>query len=205
PVLDNDSPGTSPIDSGSVSVIQAPLNGSVTLHPDGTMEYIPDTDFGGVDSFYYQICDTVGLCDTALVLITALPVPDTIPVTTPMDTPVEVCVDTTMLSGPMVSISSCEDSANGGVTYDAATGCIAYTPNTGFTGLDTTCVVICDANGICDTTIVTITVLPPPFECEVALAYLVQSNPSDLYEVNLATGESTLVAENLVGTGANPV
>src|SRR5690606_40814208 len=97
-----------------------------------------------------------------IVTITVVPLPEMIPVTTSMDTPVEVCVDTTMLSGPMVSMSSCADPVNGSVTYDAATGCIEYTPDMEFVGLDTTCVVICDANGICDTTIVTITVIPPP-------------------------------------------
>src|SRR5690606_11614098 len=133
------------------------INGFTSLNPDGILVYLPDPDFGGVDSFYYQICDTIGLCDTALVYILVLPTPDTISVSIPMDTIVQVCIDTSMLSGPLSSINSCEDPENGSVTYDAATGCIEYTPNSGFTGVVTTCVVICDDNGICDMSSVNIT------------------------------------------------
>src|SRR5690606_33782976 len=128
PALDNDLPGTSPIDTGSISIIEPPINGSTSLNPDGILVYLPDPDFGGVDSFYYQICDTIGLCDTALVYILVLPTPDTISVSIPMDTIVQVCIDTSMLSDPLSSINSCEDPENGSVTYDAATGCIEYTP-----------------------------------------------------------------------------
>ena len=44
-------------------------NGTLTLVSDGSFTYVPDTGFTGVDTFTYQVCDSFGLCDTAVVTI----------------------------------------------------------------------------------------------------------------------------------------
>ncbi|MBT8293654.1 MAG: cadherin-like domain-containing protein [Eudoraea sp.] len=43
------------------------INGVLTLNADGSFSYTPNPGFIGSDSFTYQVCDSHGLCDTALV------------------------------------------------------------------------------------------------------------------------------------------
>ncbi len=67
-VLDND------FDlDGDVIVLQgatSPANGTVVLNADGTITYIPNPTFVGVDTFKYEICDGSGDCVTGTVSIT---------------------------------------------------------------------------------------------------------------------------------------
>jgi gliding motility-associated-like protein len=48
-----------------------PLHGTVTIDPDGTVNYIPNEGFIGIDSFEYVVCDNgiPSMCDTAKVYI----------------------------------------------------------------------------------------------------------------------------------------
>ena len=48
-------------------------NGSLANIGNGVFAYTPDPDFNGSDSFVYEICDTLGACDTATVTITVNP------------------------------------------------------------------------------------------------------------------------------------
>ena len=45
------------------------LHGVLTLSPDGSFTYFPDTGYLGPDSFEYEVCDSYGHCDTAQVNI----------------------------------------------------------------------------------------------------------------------------------------
>ena len=54
----------------TVTTITQPTNGTATILPDGTIEYVPNTGFDGADSFTYTICDNFGECDTAQVDVT---------------------------------------------------------------------------------------------------------------------------------------
>ena len=47
-------------------------------------------------------------------------------------------------------------------TITGALVCVEYIPNTGYHGIDNVCVIICDQANNCDTTTVSITVVPPP-------------------------------------------
>ena len=42
----------------------------MSVNPDGSIDYTPDPDFFGTDSFTYEVCDVDGDCDTATVDIT---------------------------------------------------------------------------------------------------------------------------------------
>jgi hypothetical protein len=44
-------------------------NGTLTLVSDGSFTYVPDAGFTGIDTFTYQVCDSFGLCATAVVTI----------------------------------------------------------------------------------------------------------------------------------------
>jgi hypothetical protein len=51
-------------------------NGMLANNGNSTFDYVPDPDFYGADNFVYEICDTDGLCDTAIVSITVTAVND---------------------------------------------------------------------------------------------------------------------------------
>ena len=65
-------------DGGSIFVsttpITTPANGILTLHSDGTFDYIPNLQFENIDSFQYQICDTgiPTMCDTVTVSLNVI-------------------------------------------------------------------------------------------------------------------------------------
>ena len=62
------------------SPIQAPQNGTVILQEDGTFLYAPKPDYFGPDYFIYEVCDNnlATECDEATVVLTILPVNDTL-------------------------------------------------------------------------------------------------------------------------------
>ncbi len=192
-VLDNDSDIDSPL--GIPVVTDPPTNGMAMVNPgDSTITYTPDPDFVGVDSFMYAICDAgiPVLCDTALVVVTVVPVIDTIYETIPEDSSFTVCADSlTTFSEPATSITLCEAPSQGVVTISGV--CATYLPDPGYTGQDTFCLVVCAPNSpsLCDTTIVVITVLPPGCVNLHAFVYLegaaVSSNGEFMYALPMRT------------------
>jgi gliding motility-associated-like protein len=70
-ILNNDYDPDGVIDTLSLVITKQPSNGNVTILTDGTLSYLPDNGFAGVDSLIYRICDNgpVVTCDTALVVI----------------------------------------------------------------------------------------------------------------------------------------
>ncbi len=70
-VLVNDSdPDFDNLTVNAIPVISQ-KNGSLSLNSNGTFQYMPNTDFVGLDTFYYQLCDDGNpvLCDTTLAII----------------------------------------------------------------------------------------------------------------------------------------
>jgi hypothetical protein len=160
-VLSNDTDDESPLDSPTVD--DEPSHGAATVNADSTITYSPDPDFVGLDSFTYFICndDEPPLCDTALVIVTVYPVTDTIEEAIPEDSMITVCAnDLTEYNEPATSIALCGNPSDGDAQVNG--DCITYTPDPGFNGNDTMCVVSChpDIPSLCDTTIVVITVTP---------------------------------------------
>ena len=134
-----------------------------------SITYTPPTDFNGMDTITYQVCDngSPALCDTAIVVITVDPVNDK-PVATDdvtnvdEDMPVTVDVqdnDTDVDGDPLTT--SIIGTSTQGVTPVVENGdSITYTPPSMFFGIDTITYQICD-NGspvLCDTAIVVIAV-----------------------------------------------
>lgn len=80
-VLTNDVAGYQNVDgvqvahalvSSSLSIMSGPAHGSVRIE-EGSVVYTPASLYHGADSFRYQICDSVSLCDTATVAVTVVP------------------------------------------------------------------------------------------------------------------------------------
>jgi uncharacterized repeat protein (TIGR01451 family)/gliding motility-associated-like protein len=133
--------------------VVSPVNGTVTLNVDGSFIYIPNPNYWGPDQFVYEVCDD-GIpvsCDQATVYLMLFPVNDP-PVT--VNEYHTICSnsfasgnifngdydpDTTALEvGPVVQLP-----ANGSFVTDSL-GNYIYTPDAGFSGIDTVIVDICD-------------------------------------------------------------
>ncbi len=165
-VQDNDTDLDS--DSLITSHISGPSNGSFALIGDSSIQYTPDPNFNGRDTIFYEVCDTDGLCDTSLAIFIINPVPDT-----PMALP-----DTVILNEDasiVIQVQSNDSDADGdplttSIVIDAMHGStniingdsISYSPDQDYNGLDTIVYQVCDGGGLCDTTIVSITVNPMP-------------------------------------------
>ncbi|MEO5582008.1 MAG: Ig-like domain-containing protein, partial [Saprospiraceae bacterium] len=78
PVVVNDDFGSDGPSTGAITITIPPTNGTATVNDNGTptdptddtIDYIPNPGFNGSDQFTYQICDSNGDCDTAVVDIT---------------------------------------------------------------------------------------------------------------------------------------
>ena len=172
PVLDNDTdPNGDPI---TVTTILPPTDGSgtVTIDPSGTVTFTPNPGFEGCTSFGYVVCDngSPALCDTAYVQVAVgdsdaclnnppQAVDDA--ATTEEGTPVTIDVleNDDDPDGDDLIVTTVLDPMNGSV--DIIGNEVLYTPNPGFTGVDTFMYIVCD-NGtpvaLCDTAIVVVTV-----------------------------------------------
>ncbi len=125
-----------------VSLVDVPLNGNVSLAPNGGFSYIPNENFFGIDTFSYVSSD--GVFDSETVTVT-------VSVAGLNDRPISVASTTTTKFGRSVSdvvdiydpdadelIHSIVSSpANGAVVLDPDTGSYTYTPDTDFLGYDT--------------------------------------------------------------------
>ncbi len=175
-VLDNDvdnSPCTDPLTV--TQIVSDPENGVATINLDGTITYTPNAGFAGMDFFMYEVCNCLGDCDIANVVVTVDSViivnPDVVAVndtdTTAANTPVTIEVldnDT----GDNISVVDVCDPANGTAVIFGNT--VVYVPEPGFGGWDTFCYVICDDQtpAACDTAdIFVFTELMDPNECPV--------------------------------------
>lgn len=131
------------------SLVQFPLGSQMIISGYGAHEIIVTGNNG--------CTDTVQVTYTQHILSK-----DTLVFNTPPNTPIfQICGNTDDLLGNLFSTSFCNVPNNGGFVPSSAT-CYTYTPNTGFVGTDTACVVFCDDNipTVCDTFVFVINVQP---------------------------------------------
>jgi large repetitive protein len=152
------------------------LHGTVTVNNGGTpndpiddkLEYTPEPDYFGPDSFTYTICDRTPDCSTATVNITVtsvndLPVANDDAISTEEDVNIEgeTAAGNDLPSGDgdnvWTLIGDNGGAMNGTVTM-SADGTYNYIPNPNFNGSDSFTYQICDKEGDCDSAVVNITV-----------------------------------------------
>jgi gliding motility-associated-like protein len=75
-VVANDTDPQNNINPLSVALDTQPQNGIVVVNEFGEIVYTPSTNFNGSDSFSYRVCDMLGYCDGATVVVTVLAVND---------------------------------------------------------------------------------------------------------------------------------
>ncbi|MEM6319093.1 MAG: Ig-like domain-containing protein [Bacteroidota bacterium] len=164
-VQDNDTdPDGNPL---TTTIIGTTTQGVTPVVENGdSITYTPPMDFNGMDTITYQVCDNRNpmLCDTAMVVITVDPVNDKPSIvqpliTLPEDSMITFCPTITDVDiGDILTVSACGVPSNGTVTSNDT--CITYTPNSGFNGMDSICVEVCDTGGLCDSVRVPILVTP---------------------------------------------
>jgi hypothetical protein len=164
-VLANDSdPDGDPL---SVTAVSQGANGTVTINgpgPDNDVTYTPDGGFVGADAFEYTVSDGRGGEAVGRVTVTVAegnrdPVAQDDAATTQENTPVTIAVlaNDSDPDGDAVTVSSVGDPAHGTAT-DNGDGTVTYSPDAGFTGVDTFPYTVSDGRGGSDGATVTVTV-----------------------------------------------
>jgi len=163
-ILSNDSDVENMLDLSTLVIISGPSNGTFVLDPiTGILTYCPDSNFNGMDTLIYAMCDSGFpqpiLCDTALVIITITPVNDA-PIAL-NDSAIVCAADVSIINvlandfdqeGDSLSVSILNQGSQG-IAFVSLTNEIIYTANAGSGGWDSLQYVICD-QGIpvgCDT------------------------------------------------------
>jgi hypothetical protein len=226
-VVNNDVDVDENLDPTTVEVISPPGSGEVVNPADGTIDYTPQLNFNGLDTFSYQVCDTDLLCGTATVTVTVTPVNDP-PLanndyaTTPEDTAVQISVMENdydvegRLDGS--SLSVVVPPTDGTTSVNFSLGTIIYTPDLNFSGSDSFSYQICDlllsgAPGACDIAQVSVSVDvvndPPvamddsvstPEDTPVLIDVL--ANDTDV-DGNIYPGSVNVIAQPVSGTVEN--
>lgn len=162
--------------SGTLTATDPP-NGSVTINNNGTpndptddiVTYTPDPDFNGADTFDYTVCNFVGDCSTATVMIDVIPIVDALDdaVATMEDTPVmidELANDNDIPTSGTITFTPAPNGTvvlmDNGTPGDPSDDMIDYMPNAGFTGADIFTYTICDTLGNCSTATILVMVNP---------------------------------------------
>lgn len=200
---DNDPDG----DSLVTTVIVPPSNGTYVINPDGSITYTPATNYSGMDTITYVICD-LGVppqyCDTAQVIITVTPV---------NDLPIAVSDTTSMAndtSNVQIFVVTNDIDIEGDASLTAivcgpVTGTativgdtVVYTPSPAFIGVDSFCYTYCDAVG-CDTGVVYINV-GTSNEFPIAVNDTASTTHNDLVVLIVQTNDSDPNGDPLVTT-----
>jgi len=214
-VLSNDSD----LDGDTLMVlsVESAANGTPAVAGDMlSVEYTPNADFSGTDTFTYTITDGNGGTDTATVTVNVSAVNDD-PVA--IDDSATVDEDTSgnsiavlandndgVDSGETLTVTAASDPANG-TTVVVAGSTVAYTPDADYFGADSFTYTITDGNGGSATATVNVTVTGTP-DAPVA----VNDNPSvdELSTDNLLTVtindsdvDGDLLTVTAVGTPSN--
>jgi len=173
------------LDTLTTTILSGPNNGTVTLLNGDSIFYDPDSNFTGYDTIIYVICDnTTGslcntmpvLCDTALLIINVggvndppIAVNDSVGVCDGTPLVIDVQANDIDVDGDTLTTSLWILPDSGIAVVVPTNDSIQYTPNPGFTGLDTLFYIICDttpaslcnvASSTCDTAWVILEVLP---------------------------------------------
>ena len=172
PVLVNDVDVDNTLDGSSLILVDAPSHGTAVIEPaTGTIQYIPELDYNGNDSFTYQLKDQEGATSAATsVTVTVAPVNDA-PVanpdvaTTPEDIPVSIPVltndtdvDNTWTDAVLI-ISA--NPSHGTAVVEPSTGKILFTPEQNYYGNDSFTYQVKDAQGaLSNVTSVSIEITP---------------------------------------------
>ena len=160
-------------DTHTASQCSQPQHGTTGIIVKGSgflcINYSPTSNYFGKDTVCLVVCDQGGLCDTAKIPLSILPVNDkpivtNTPVTTAEDTPIQICQTITDPDVGDTFISTlCNQPLHGVINSPVINGnqiCLTYSPTSNYNGQDTVCLIVCDQVGACDTVKIAITITP---------------------------------------------
>ena len=137
-------------------IVDQPANGTAVLRADGTVDYTPNPNFVGTDTFTYEISDGNGGTDIATVTVT-VDEEDLQPdarddnFSGQQDQPVTGSVAGNDDPGNAPATFALDQGAANGTVVLNPDGTFTYTPNAGFSGDDSFTYTITDADGDTDT------------------------------------------------------
>ena len=155
-ILGNDSDPDGTLDPSTVSIVAGPSNGTLVVNADGSVDYTPNANYNGPDSFTYTVQDDEG--NTSNVATVNLTIDNTQepPVavddsaTTAEDTAVTINVlandsdpDGALVPG---TVTIAGQPSNGTVVVNAD-GTVTYTPDANYNGADSFSYTVTDDEG----------------------------------------------------------
>ena len=226
-VASNDSDSDGTIDVTTVTITSGASNGTTTVNPTtGIVNYIPNVNFYGSDSFIYTVKDDSGsTSNTATVTITVNavndpPVANDDSANTNEDMAVDINValnDTDVDDAlDLTTVTIVSGTSNGGTSVNPTTGMVTYTPNVNFNGSDSFTYTIDDASGdtsnVATVTITVNAVNDSPIANEdtantnedMAVNIIVTSNDTDVDDGLDLTTVSIISGTSNGGTSVNP-
>ncbi len=217
-VLSNDyDPDGDPLQINTVPEVNT-TNGTVTINPDGSYTYVPNTGFIGVDSFEYTVCDNTTptpLCDTAVVTIHVMAGDENITVANDDAYFTVADIANNQVSGNVldndfdpegdaqtVNTALVTTVQNGSLTFNAD-GSFEYTPNSNFFGQDSFTYEVCDDGTpqACDQATVIIMVaefLPPDYYPTLFTSRTIVNGPSAVIDFVVYIGEANNQLSNVI-------
>ncbi len=157
------------VNPATVTIVSAPVKGSVEVNADGTVTYRPALNENGYDSFTYTVKDNFGRpSGTALVNITIIPVNDA-PIANDdlyyvqRDSSIRenVALNDDDVDGDVLEYGIITQPKYGSLTlFDRADGTFIYVPTAGYKGEDSFQYQVYDPEGLRDTAEVKIFVQP---------------------------------------------
>ena len=141
----------------SYAITTPAINGVASIDVYGGVTYTPALNFNGTDTFVIQVQDSYGAIATPLpVNITVTPVNDAPVITSPIANPYTLAAPGSFTvtatdpdAGQLLTYSITPQAANGTAVVDAY-GNVSYSPNGGFSGLDTFGVQVSDPYALFD-------------------------------------------------------
>ncbi|MFN5885906.1 MAG: tandem-95 repeat protein, partial [Bacteroidota bacterium] len=158
---------------GNPITVTNPINGTISILPNGNIKYIPNPDYFGLDSFMYRVCDN-GMpvkCDSAWVRLIINPVNDgpdavndSININEDDSVIINVRINDTDIDGTLSNPIAITNPRNGTISI-LPNGNIKYIPNPNYFGLDSFMYRVCD-NGM-------------PVKCDSAWVRLIINSVND--------------------------
>jgi hypothetical protein len=179
----------------TVTAVEDPQNGTAIINDDDTITYTPDEGFAGSDSFVYTLTagDDSVTAEVTVTVTGSSHAPDAVDdaQSTAQDTPVAINVlaNDTDPDGDLLTVTDVTQPVNGSVINNLD-GTVTYTPNVGFSGIDSFAYIITD--GVeSDQATVTVTVVAA-------------TGPPDAVDDAPSTAQDTPVAINVLANDTDP-
>ncbi len=141
----------------NVIPLQDPSHGTITINSDGSYTYTPALNYYGLDTVIIEICDQgiplPGICQADTLIINILPINDApsvqnenLNVLTGVTLNGNVLLNDTDIENTLLTTNTTVvDDANNGTFTINSDGTFSYTSITGFNGIDTIVVSVCDS------------------------------------------------------------